>query len=123
MNQVVAHVVLLSFLKEHGAGAAEVEALNVLLSSSLPQNMNSDPTNIVGTENTHNEYLPKSEAKNKPERQGKPWTKKEEKKLIEEFQEGLSGSDLAKAHNRSVVAIAARLVRLKQIKHRRDLQA
>ena len=43
---------------------------------------------------------------------GKPWTKEEENKLIEEFNRGLRISDIAKLHNRNNGGIRARLKRL-----------
>ena len=43
---------------------------------------------------------------------GKPWTKEEESKLIEEFNQGLKISDIAKLHNRNNGGIRARLKRL-----------
>ncbi len=43
---------------------------------------------------------------------GKPWTKEEENKLIEEFNRGLKISDIAKLHNRNNGGIRARLKRL-----------
>ena len=54
--------------------------------------------------------------------QWKPWKKDEDEQLVIEFNNGLSGIQMAKAHGRSVRSIAARLVRLGQISERKDLK-
>lgn len=53
-----------------------------------------------------------------PENAGKLWTEDEETQLISEFRNGVKGNEIAKLHNRSKGAIAARLVRLGEISDR-----
>ena len=50
--------------------------------------------------------------KNPPRNAGKPWTDIEEKKLLDEFDAGMTTSAIAKEHGRSRGAIESRLVNL-----------
>ncbi len=47
-----------------------------------------------------------------PENMGKPWTAEEDAKITSEYQQGVPGNEIAKAHQRTKGGIAARLVRL-----------
>jgi hypothetical protein len=53
-------------------------------------------------------------------RVGKPWHEREDEELTERFDAGWNVADLAKHHQRTQVAIRARLVRLGKIANRRD---
>jgi len=53
-------------------------------------------------------------------RVGKPWDEREDEELTERFDEGWNVADLAKHHQRTQVAIRARLVRLGKSENRRD---
>lgn len=46
-----------------------------------------------------------------PANAGKPWSEQEDRELLERFDEGLSVSQLAATHNRTVAGIQARLER------------
>lgn len=50
-------------------------------------------------------------AARKPANAGKPWSDDEDRKLLEEFDKGLSMTELANAHDRSLASIQARLER------------
>ena len=54
----------------------------------------------------------KSQTKKYRENSGKPWTKEEEKQLIDEYHEGLKVKDMANIHGRSNGAITSRLAKL-----------
>lgn len=49
------------------------------------------------------------------------WSHEEELALLDEFEQGLDGFQIAEKHGRTVEAIAARLQKLGRIKHRDDL--
>lgn len=49
------------------------------------------------------------------------WSHEEELALLEEFEQGFDGFQIAERHGRTVEAIAARLQKLGRIKHRDDL--
>lgn len=51
----------------------------------------------------------------RPERAGAPWSGDEDQQLVQEFDEGISPSDLADRHQRTRGAIHARLIRLGKI--------
>lgn len=57
-----------------------------------------------------------------PENAGKPWTEEEESQLISEYRSGIKGSEIAKLHNRSKGAIAARLAHLGEISDRYEFK-
>lgn len=61
-------------------------------------------------------------SKPQPDNAGKPWTKEEEEQLTEEYQGGIAANEIAKLHNRSKGAIAARLARLGMVSDRYDLK-
>jgi len=50
--------------------------------------------------------------KEKPANAFRYWSKKEDQQMLDELRKGTDIDDVAKAHNRSVASIAARLVRL-----------
>lgn len=50
-----------------------------------------------------------------PVNAGKPWSRAEDAKVCEELRKGTNFHEIAKAHNRTVGSIIARLVRLGQI--------
>jgi hypothetical protein len=56
--------------------------------------------------------------RNLPERAGKPWESEESDLLAQRFDSGMPITEIAKAHNRTKGAIAARLVRLGKIESR-----
>ncbi len=50
-----------------------------------------------------------------PGNAGKTWTHAEEQQVCDELRRGINFQEIAKAHNRTVVSIVARLVRLGKI--------
>lgn len=65
---------------------------------------------IIELDNKH-----KTQQKTDRKNAGKPWTEEEEKRLIDEYHEGLKVKDMAKSHGRSNGAITSRLVKLSLI--------
>jgi len=53
--------------------------------------------------------------KNRPQNAGKSWSREEDEQVCEELRQGHDFSQIAKAHNRSIPAIVARLVKLGKI--------
>lgn len=53
--------------------------------------------------------------KNRPQNAGKAWSREEDEQVCEELRQGSDFSQIAKAHNRSIPAIVARLVKLGKI--------
>jgi len=53
--------------------------------------------------------------KNRPQNAGKAWSRTEDEQVCEELRQGNDFSQIAKAHNRSIPAIVARLVKLGKI--------
>jgi hypothetical protein len=53
-----------------------------------------------------------------PQNAGKPWTREEEQKICDALRQGTNFQAIAKAHNRTVGSIVARLVRLGKINAR-----
>lgn len=64
----------------------------------------------------------KRSSKPLPENAGKPWSSDEERTLVSEYRAGQKGTDIAKSHQRSKEAVAARLVRLGEISDRYALK-
>ena len=52
----------------------------------------------------------------KPTNAGRPWTGAEDEQVCEALRRGTDFNDIAKAHNRTIAAILARLVKLGKIK-------
>ncbi len=50
--------------------------------------------------------------KNLPDNAGSPWTTEEERKLLDRYNAGMTAAEIAKEHQRTRSAIAARLVEL-----------
>lgn len=59
--------------------------------------------------------IPSSKKKMPPRNAGKPWTEIEEEKLLDEFELGMTPSEIAKEHGRSRGAIESRLAALGKI--------
>lgn len=59
--------------------------------------------------------------KNLPERAGKLWGKEESDLLAERFDSGMPIAEIAKTHQRTKIAIAARLVRLGKVSSRDEV--
>jgi hypothetical protein len=55
-----------------------------------------------------------------PERQGKPWSADEERRLVEAFRRGVELKEIARDHQRSVGGVQARLERLGQLPARQS---
>jgi hypothetical protein len=53
--------------------------------------------------------------KRNPANGGRPWSRAEDQQVCEELRQGKDINEMAKAHNRTVAAIAARLVKLGKI--------
>jgi hypothetical protein len=53
--------------------------------------------------------------KRRPHNAGNSWTREEDEKVCEELRQGNDFSQIAKAHNRSIPGIVARLVKLGKI--------
>jgi hypothetical protein len=53
--------------------------------------------------------------KNRPQNAGRSWSRAEDEQVCEEVRQGNDFAQIAKAHNRSVPAIVARLVKLGKI--------
>jgi hypothetical protein len=51
----------------------------------------------------------------KPEKAGAYWTRAEDQQVCEELRKGMDFKEIAKAHNRTVVSIVARLMKLGKI--------
>ena len=64
------------------------------------------------------QVLDKKNKKNMPENAGKPWSKEDEKLLIELYHSGASKRDICNTLKRTSTGIAARLVRLGAIENR-----
>jgi len=91
------------------------DGVNPLTGEILAYNDSCNQGEIVRALNTAVTELDKLAARRsrpQPDNAGKPWTKEEEDQLIEEYQSGITAIEIAKIHNRSKGAIAARLVRL-----------
>ena len=54
--------------------------------------------------------------RNKPTNAGRPWTGAEDEQMCEALRRGTDFNEIAKAHNRTIAAILARLVKLGKIK-------
>lgn len=63
---------------------------------------------------------PKKKAKPLPENAGKPWAAADDEQLRIAYRSGETLSDLAKEYKRTTGSIAARLVRIGEIKKRQD---
>lgn len=63
----------------------------------------------------------KRSEKSSPKNAGKPWNSQEDNMLIQEFEGNLQIRKIAQNHERTTVAIAARLVRLGKIQERADV--
>ena len=95
--------------------AALADGINPLTGEILPDEDSCNQVEIVRALNTAVAELDKLAAKRsrpQPENAGKPWTKEEEEQLVKEFHCGNTANEIAKLHNRSKGAVAARLVRL-----------
>jgi len=91
------------------------DGVNPLTGEVLDYNDSCNQGEIVRALNTAVTELDKLIAKksrSQPDNAGKPWTKEEEDQLVKEYQSGITAIEIAKIHNRSKGAIAARLVRL-----------
>ena len=64
-------------------------------------------------------HLPKKN-REQPENAGKPWTPAEDDQLILAYRGGTKTTELAKVHKRTKGSIAARLVKLGEIKERNE---
>ena len=53
--------------------------------------------------------------RNKPGKAGAYWTHAEDQQICEEVRKGMSFKDIAKAHNRTVPSIVARLIKLGKV--------
>jgi len=53
--------------------------------------------------------------KNRPQNAGKSWSRAEDEQVCEELRQGNDFNQIAKAHNRSVPAIVARLIKLGKV--------
>lgn len=62
-------------------------------------------------------------ASEQPGQAGKPWSKEEDQRLLDAFDQGASLAALTAAHARSKGGIASRLVRLGRIKERAEIGA
>lgn len=60
--------------------------------------------------------VPSPKRKKQPCNAGKPWTEIEEEKLLDEFDLGMTLSEIAKEHGRSKGAIESRLAALGKVK-------
>lgn len=62
----------------------------------------------------------KKPKKNLPVNAGKPWSTEEDERLLTEYRNGASASDIAKAYGRTKGSITARLVKLGEINERSE---
>ena len=99
------------------------DGVNPMTGEILPEEDCCNHAEIVRALHTAVTQLEKLSAKvsrPQPENAGKPWTKEEDEQLVKEYQNGILSSEIAKLHNRSKGAIAARLVRIGLITDRYD---
>lgn len=83
-----------------------VEAGSVLLKPQVVKALNRALSALVQQE---------ERARNKPANAGRYWSRDEDAKICEEVRQGIDFHQIAKAHDRSVGSIVARLVKLGEI--------
>jgi len=95
--------------------ATLADGVNPLTGEILAYNDSCNQGEIVRALNTAVNELDKlltKKSKPQPDNAGKPWTKEEEERLVDEYRSGITTNEIAKLHNRSRGAVTARLVRL-----------
>lgn len=124
MKVLVACNYVENFLLEHNADALTMEAFKALAAYAKGVDTKTAKSRPSYREKSPH-FKPAPTANAEPARSGPasgtPWTTDEESKLRSEFLSGISAPVMAQNHNRTIEAIAARLVKLRCINAREEL--
>lgn len=111
-----------NFLLEHNADMLTMEAFKALAAYAKgvdTKNTKSKPS--YRERSPRFQPVPKSEPVRNGSASGAPWSAEEESRLRSEFLSGISAPVMAQKHNRTIEAVAARLVKLRCITTRDEL--
>lgn len=95
--------------------SALADGIDPFTGELLPQNHVCNQPEIIRAFHKILHTLSPANTKALPRNAGKPWTKAEEEKLLDEFDSGMTTSAIAKEHGRSRGAIESRLVELGEL--------
>lgn len=113
-----------NFLLEHNADMLTMEAFKALAAYAKGVDTKT-AKNRPSYREKSSHFKPVPAAPPEPIRSGPasgmPWTPEEESKLRSEFLSGISAPAMAQKHNRTIEAVAARLVKLHCINAREEL--